>query len=69
MKVFRVVVERDRDGTLTKESGRTSVEIEQISYHYAANCIEDVWAYSQFLRLDQDLSFIGIWEVLLPFIY
>ena len=62
MKIFKAVVERDRDGTLTKEPGRTSVEVERLEHYYAARCIEDVWAYTEFMRLDQDLTFIGIFE-------
>lgn len=64
MKVFRVRVERDRDGSLIKEPGKTSVEVEQLDYYYAARCIGDVWAYTEFMRLNQDLSFIGIAETL-----
>lgn len=62
MKVFKVVVERGRDGTLTKVPGITSAEVERLDYYYAAKCIEDVWGYVEFIRLDPDLSLIGIVE-------
>ena len=62
MKIFKAIVERDRDGSLTKGPGRTSVEIERLEYYYAARRIEEVWAYTEFMRLNPDLTFLGIFE-------
>ncbi len=62
MKIFKAIVERDRDGSLSKEPGRTSVEIERLEYYYAARRIEEVWVYTEFMRLDPALTFVGIFE-------
>ena len=62
MKIFETLVQRD--GQFTKTPVGCSTELETLEYYYAARCIGDVWAYTEFMRLNQDLSFIGIAETL-----
>lgn len=60
MKIFKALVQRD--GQFAKTPVGCSTELETLEYYYAARTIEDVWAYTEFMRLDPDLSFIGIFE-------
>ena len=61
MKVFRVVTQRD--GISTKEEGKSTTEIIEESFMYAASTIEDVWKEILWLRLDEEVTVVSIAEV------
>ena len=60
MKVYRVVTERD--GEITKEPGKTSMELLREEHRFAAETMKEVWDAIDWLRNDPERTLLAVIE-------
>jgi hypothetical protein len=61
MKLFQV--DYETDGKTIKEPGIVTTEIKRVTMRYAAQDICEVWEAIGYIRDDEELTLIGVYEI------